>query len=168
MAGMGTHQKAGNGEKIWLTPPDLINALGPFDLDPCFSNPRPWATANEHFGPESAGGFGGLFEDWFGLVWCNPPYDQDAGKWLSKCADHGSAIALVFARTETEQFHRQIWERATGLFFFEGRLTFCYPNGSLASANGGAPSVLVCYGEAAFDRVYNAGLRGKMIRLRNA
>ena len=87
MAGMGSHQSSGKAEKIWLTPPDLISALGPFDLDPCFSHPRPWDTAKTHYGPDAAGGLGGPFADWFGLVWCNPPYDQEAGKWLAKCAD---------------------------------------------------------------------------------
>jgi hypothetical protein len=167
MSGMGSHQSAGRAEKVWLTPPDLIRALGPFDLDPCFSAPRPWDTAGVHYGPEAADGFGGLFADWFGFVWCNPPYDQDAGKWLARCADHGDALALIFARTETAQFHRQVWERATAVFFFEGRLTFRLPDGAPARANGRAPSVLVCFGLRAVDRVRRAGLRGVLISLGN-
>lgn len=166
MAGMGTHQSAGKGEKVWLTPPALIRALGPFDLDPCFSSPRPWDTAARHFGPEAAGGFGGLFEEWAGFVWCNPPYDQEVGRWLEKCAAHGDALALIFARTETEAFHTWVWERADGVFFFEGRLTFNRPDGALASANGGAPSCLVCYGAEAIARVCNSGLRGHFVPLR--
>lgn len=166
MAGMGSHQTAGKAEKVWLTPPELIAALGPFDLDPCFGGPRPWDTALVHYGPETMGGFGGLCEAWDGFVWCNPPYDQEAGKWLKKCADHGNAIALIFARTETEQFHRHVWERADAVFFFEGRLTFYRPDGTKASANGGAPSVLVCYGQQAVYRVEKANLRGRMVRLK--
>jgi hypothetical protein len=165
MAGIGAHQSRGEGEKIWLTPPELISALGPFDLDPCFSEPRPWDTAGTHFGPDAAGGLGGLFADWFGLVWCNPPYDQEAGKWLAKCADHGNAIALIFARTETVQFHEHVWRKATAIFFFAGRLTFLKADGSKARANGGAPSVLVCYGNKAVERVDSAKLRGIMINL---
>ena len=168
MAGMGSHQNAGKAEKIWLTPPELIEALGPFDLDPCFSAPRPWDTAAEHYGPEAAGGLGGLFADWHGMVWCNPPYDKDAGKWLARCADHGNALALIFARTETEQFHRQAWDRADAIFFFEGRLTFRHPNGVKARANGGAPSVLICYGGEAIERVKAAGLRGRLIELKES
>lgn len=26
---------------IWLTPPHILDALGPFDLDPCAPDPRP-------------------------------------------------------------------------------------------------------------------------------
>ena len=73
MTGMGGHQSHGNGEKVWLTPPPIFDALGPFDLDPCFGSPRPWATAEKHWGPDANGGFGGLHEEWHGFVWCNPP-----------------------------------------------------------------------------------------------
>jgi hypothetical protein len=164
--GMGGHQTAGKGEAIWLTPPALVEKLGPFDLDPCFSEPRPWATAAEHYGPDAAGGLGGLHAPWRGMVWCNPPYDQEAGAWLARCAEHGRALALIFARTETEQWHRQVWERASAVFFFEGRLTFHHPTGARAAANGGAPSALVAYGQEAVQRITQARLRGRMIQLR--
>lgn len=29
----------------WLTPPQLLKCLGPFDLDPCSPVDRPWPTA---------------------------------------------------------------------------------------------------------------------------
>lgn len=168
MAGMSKHESRGRAEKIWLTPPDLVAQLGPFDLDPCFSSPRPWDTAKQHFGPEAANGLGGLFAQWDGLVWCNPPYDREAGKWLEKCADHDRAIALIFARTETVDFHRCVWERADAVFFFEGRLTFRFPNGMPAESTGGAPSILACYGTEAVDRVRTAKLRGKLIDLKKS
>lgn len=34
---MGSHQSARAKTTTWLTPPELIQALGPFDLDPCAS-----------------------------------------------------------------------------------------------------------------------------------
>lgn len=163
--GMGGHQEAGRGERVWLTPPEIIKALGPFDLDPCFGDPRPWDTARVHYGPETEG-VGGLCLPWHGMVWCNPPYDRHAAKWLARCADHGRAIALIFARTETEDFHRHVWRRADLLLFLEGRLYFHHPDGRRASANGGAPSVLVAYGEEAADRLVNSGLRGQIVDLR--
>lgn len=164
--GMGSHQSAGKGEKIWLTPPDIIKDLGPFDLDPCFSDPRPWDTAAYHFSENSADGFGGLFAAWFGFVWCNPPYDQEAEKWLEKLADHGSGIALVFARTETEAFHKQVWRRADMLLFLEGRLHFMRPNGRRSKLNAGAPSVLVGYGEEACERLQRSSIKGQIIDMR--
>lgn len=35
------------GEKTWLTPPHIIEALGPFDLDPCCPPTMPWRTATQ-------------------------------------------------------------------------------------------------------------------------
>lgn len=34
--GIGSHTLPNNGESdIWLTPPEIVGALGHFDLDPC-------------------------------------------------------------------------------------------------------------------------------------
>jgi hypothetical protein len=39
--GMGSHHSAAAGTHVWLTPPHVVDALGPFDLDPCAStDPR--------------------------------------------------------------------------------------------------------------------------------
>lgn len=48
--GIGSHTKPNQGEtNTWLTPREIINALGPFDLDPCAApSPRPWSTAMIH------------------------------------------------------------------------------------------------------------------------
>lgn len=73
------------GEKTWLTPPHIINALGPFDLDPCCPPTMPWRTATRmvHW-PED-----GLQVDWTGKrVWCNPPYGHDAVPFLRKMAEN--------------------------------------------------------------------------------
>jgi len=43
--GIGSHQSAAMMKDEWLTPPDIIKALGPFDLDPCAPIVRPWPTA---------------------------------------------------------------------------------------------------------------------------
>ena len=152
MNGMGSHQSHGKAKKVWLTPPNIIAALGPFDLDPCFGEPRPWLTAAHHYGPED----NGLMKRWHGFVWCNPPYDDDTWAWLGRMADHGNGIALVFARTEVEGFHRTVWDRAHALRFLEGRLFFHRPDGERGEANGGAPSVLIAYGEEAARRLESA------------
>ena len=46
---MGGHQAATMGTDEWLTPPEIIKALGPFDLDPCSPITRPWDTALKHY-----------------------------------------------------------------------------------------------------------------------
>ncbi len=141
---MGSHQLASTGADEWLTPPDLVSALGAFDLDPCSPGARrPWDTAAKHYAAED----NGLRQPWEGRVWLNPPY-SNAGTWLSRLADHGHGTALIFARTETVMFFEQVWGRATGLLFLRGRLHFHYVDGRRAPANAGAPSVLVAYGAA--------------------
>lgn len=160
---MGSHQSARAKTTTWLTPPDLIDALGPFDLDPCAApSPRPWSTAARHIElPED-----GLAADWAGHVWLNPPYSHEAWRWLSKLADHGDGIALVFARTETAGFVSEVWGKATALLFIHGRLHFHHADGTRADANSGAPSVLVAYGEPAAERLERAVLAGSFVRLR--
>lgn len=140
---MVSHQMpvAGSTDE-WLTPPSLIEALGPFDLDPCSpGDRRPWDTAAKHYSIEDDG----LRQEWSGRVWLNPPY-SDAGRWLARLAEHGDGTALIFARTETAMFFEQVWEKATALLFLRGRLSFHHVGGKRARANAGAPSVLVAYG----------------------
>lgn len=46
---IGSHQSARAATTTWLTPPEILTALGgssSFDLDPCAAPlPRPWSTA---------------------------------------------------------------------------------------------------------------------------
>ena len=160
------HERQGRGERVWLTPRWLVEALGPFDLDPCFSSPRPWDTAAEHFGPDAAGGLGGLCAAWHGFVWLNPPYGDRAGDWLAKLAAHPpGGIALVFARTETDWFVAEVWRKAAAVMFLFGRLVFHRADGMPGATNGGAPSCLVAYGDEAVRRLERAPLRGQIVRL---
>lgn len=143
----------------WLTPPEIIEALGPFDLDPAAPVERPWPTAGAHYTIEDDG----LSRPWFGRVWLNPPYGAQVTTWLERLADHGRGTALIAARTETEVFHRFVWGRASALLFFHGRLFFHYPDGRRAKSNAGHGSVLVAYGDVDADRLALAAL-GPVIR----
>lgn len=160
---MGSHQSANAKTTTWLTPPELVGSLGPFDLDPCAApSPRPWPTAKHHVElPED-----GLETEWSGHIWLNPPYSFAAWKWLAKLAEHGDGIALVFARTETAGFVREVWGKATGLLFLHGRLHFHYADGTRAAANSGAPSVLVAYGSWAAQRLSNSDIPGTYVPLK--
>lgn len=151
-------------------PPSIIRALGFFDLDPCaphFSK-RPWETAMTHYsgytGIEEREAQDGLTAPWFGRVWCNPPYGNQTFEWMRKCAEHGNAIALIFARTETKGFHSEIWEKANALFFFKGRLSFHHVNGR-KGATANAPSCLIAYGENNVEAIARSGLSGAMTRV---
>lgn len=145
----------------WLTPPELLATLGEFDLDPCASEFQPWRTARQQFTIRDDG----LTREWAGRVWCNPPYGPHAARWLERCAAHGNAIALVFARTETTVFQDHVWPRADAMLFLRGRLSFRLPGGGRAG-NSGAPSVLIAFGKANADALAVCGLSGAFIRLR--
>lgn len=127
------------GKDEWLTPPSIIRALGSFDLDPCAPINRPWASAKHHLTIEDDG----LNTNWFGRVWCNPPYGKETSRWLEKLSNHKNGIALVFARTETKMFFEHVWPKASAILFIEGRLFFHHVDGSRAKSNSGAPSCLI-------------------------
>ena len=157
---MGSHQSHRAGTTTWLTPPHIIEALGPFDLDPC-GHPN-WETATRRIClPDD-----GLATDWHGRVWLNPPYGAEAWTWLDRLAAHGTGSALIFARTETAGFVKQVWAKADALLFLHGRLHFHYPDGTRAPANSGAPSVLVAYGRADVQALGSSALAGTFIDLR--
>lgn len=141
------------GKEEWLTPRGVINAVGPFDLDPCAPIKRPWPMAAEHFTTAD----NGLLKPWHGLVWCNPPYGPKTGDWLARCAEHNNCIALVFARTETAAFQQHVWPKARALFFIKGRLSFFHVDGRMGGP-AGAPSVLIAYGKHAAHRLLGQGV----------
>lgn len=152
---MSSHQSARAGSTVWLTPPEILAALGRFDLDPCAApEPRPWATADRHITlPED-----GLRAEWHGRVWCNPPFGREASRWLARMADHGNGIALIPARTETAMFYSTVWAHAEAVLFMRGRPHFHRPDGSRAAANSGAPICLVAYGIANVAALERSGL----------
>lgn len=191
---LGSHHSARAITTTWLTPLPIIDALGgaeSFDLDPCAAPlPRPWATARRM---NAAADADGLAIDWEGRIWLNPPYSSaEISRWLRRLADHNRGTALIFARTETQTFVEQVWERATGLLFLHGRLHFHRPiapapwvcdvephdweeyapnafacrNCGAAKANSGAPSVLCAYGNDDLDRLAASALAGTLVPLR--
>ena len=161
VTGMGGHQSAAMMKDEWLTPPLIIQALGTFDLDPCAPISRPWATAGRHYTVLDDG----LSKPWHGRVWLNPPYGLEAAAWLRRLMAHGTGTALIFARTETAMFFECVWNAATAIFFFNGRLHFHHVNGERAQANAGAPSCLVAYGQRDRDAIERSGLAGKLLDL---
>ena len=155
------NQNKMDGKDKWLTPPEIINAFPQFDLDPCAPINRPWSTAKKHYTTLD----NGLAQEWHGCVWMNPPYGKECHKWLKKLSEHGSGIALIFARTETEMFKRYIWEKANALLFMYGRIFFHHVEGEKAKHNSGAPSVFIAYGSEASKRLKEAKIPGMFIVL---
>lgn len=103
----------------WGTPWEIVHALGEFDLDPCATERS--AKAPAFFTKEQDG----LKQDWFGRVWCNPPYSQPAlYQFCEKMAEHGNGILLIFARTGNKVWQEIIFPRATAVLFLRKRVQF--------------------------------------------
>lgn len=131
------HERPNKGKTdIWLTPPHIIEALGPFDLDPCGEIYH--RTANTIYCS------GGLNTEWFGRVWLNPPYSE-VEVWLDKMIEHNNGVALVFARTDT-RWAQKAMKSAYSIFFPRKRLTFLKPDLSKPIGNAGAPSMFLSFG----------------------
>lgn len=162
--GIGSHQSARMKKSEWLTPPEIIHALGQFDLDPCSPIDRPWDTAINHLTIEDDG----LNSEWKGRVWCNPPYGLEASLWLEKLSIHQNGIALVFARTETQMFFKWVWSKAKGILFIEGRLYFYHSDGTRANSNSGAPSCLIAYDDLNASILKDCNISGKFFHICNS
>ncbi len=140
----------------WTTPGCFLDKLypvigGAFTLDPCSP------TTDGRTAPVRAKVYftaleDGLSLDWFGQVFCNPPYGRSISAWVAKCrnAVEGGQAELVFAlvpaRVDTRWWHADVAGRAD-IYMLKGRLTF----GGVA-APAPFPSALVCFG-------LNEGLR---------
>lgn len=148
--------------ETWLTPPALLKALGPFDLDPATPEQGMlWRTARKMLKPSDDG----LAMAWpkKSFVWLNPPYGRGMDAWLSKAAEHGNGVALIFARMETSCMHASVLTHpnASAVVFTRGRLSFCREDGTPGKA---CPmgSIFVAYGAKASKRLYRAVSTGQI------
>jgi phage N-6-adenine-methyltransferase len=107
----------------WSTPQWFFDRLDEefhFDLDPCATLNT--ALCDDYFTKEQDG----LIQRWTGRrVFCNPPYGDDIGMWVRKCATGGAevCVALLPARTDTLWFHNFILGKAE-IRWVKGRLNF--------------------------------------------
>lgn len=141
----------------WITPRYILDALGPFDLDPCASLNQQWRTATTQYTIDDDG----LNQVWKGRVWCNPPYGRHAINWLEKMAHHNNGIAFVFARTDTRSFHEWVFPFAHSILFLKGRVKFHLHGGALGQSPP-TPSVLIAYGESNTNALNQSGLEGAL------
>lgn len=152
---MKAHQQTIGKNDEWLTPPWLLEPLGHFDLDPCAPHPsrRPWKTAHCHYWEN------GLERDWFGRVWCNPPFNRNQrSKWMAKMASHGNGILLIPAAGETRAFAEHVWGQCDGILILNKRPHFHYVDGTEAKANSGCTICLIAYGPENFETLKQSGL----------
>ena len=106
----------------WSTPQDVFDKLNEefsFTLDPCANDTnhkcKKYFTKTEN----------GLLQNWDDeIVFCNPPYGREIGKWVKKAAESKATVVMLLpARTDTKWFHDYIYEKAE-IRFIKGRLKF--------------------------------------------
>ena len=106
----------------WSTPQDVFDKLNgefSFTLDPCANDTnhkcKKYFTKTEN----------GLLQNWDDeIVFCNPPYGREIGKWVKKAAESKATVVMLLpARTDTRWFHDYIYEKAE-IRFIKGRLKF--------------------------------------------
>jgi phage N-6-adenine-methyltransferase len=122
---------------------DGVNDLeGPFDLDVCRSAANTKCDAYIDRKQNS------LLRDWFGSVWCNPPY-SDPKKWFEKAIREldenrcSKVTFLVHLDTSTRWFHDYVLERAAAIYFVKGRLKFSGPHSDPKQSSPRASVVVV-------------------------
>lgn len=148
-----------NTSDDFLTPPELVEAMGSFDLDPCSSHRqiRPLAKAEYRF-PED----NGLLLPWSGTVFVNPPFSE-LQAWIGRFILHGNGVLLVPARIEVGWFWR-LWHNCSGFFFTKGPVKYLCPDGKNPPRFfGGA---FCAMGEGNLERLHKIPLRGVVVSQR--
>lgn len=160
MSGGFTHESPHNESVEWYTPPSIFEALGGgFDLDPCSPGAgKSFVPAARHLTIEDDG----LTTPWEGLAFVNPPYGSQTPLWMRKAAEHGNAIALVFARTDVKWF-QELAPTMDAVLFVAGRIRFFQGNTHTQGGSPGAGSMLIAWGEEARRRLRNSGLGVVMV-----
>lgn len=148
MAFTNTEPQNHQSENTWFTPKHFIEALGPFDLDPCTVSYRPFDTARDHF--EHDQGACGIFYEWYGDVWLNPPYGKQILPFIEKFMKHRKGCLLIFARMGSEGVQRLLRDGAMG-FCLRKRIHFIQKDGGKVT-NAGTDSILFFYDDKYIDR----------------
>jgi hypothetical protein len=90
---LGSHQRCVGDSQTHITPKWILDRLGPFDLDPCAADPRPWDCAATNWTERDDG----LARRWprDKRIWLNPPFDRyEVAKWISRLTSSARASSV--------------------------------------------------------------------------
>lgn len=146
----------------WLTPPDVIDALGPFDLDPCGAPNH--ATARHIYLLEN--GDDGLRDPWWGRVWLNPPYGKTMRVWVERLVAHGRGTALIPVAAGTKLWQEVVFPEASAIHFYRHRIKFLRRDGLEDDLVSPQASAIVAFGDDDADRLGRSDLPGVLLDLR--
>ena len=151
-----SHWETPGASDEWFTPGYVFEALGcRFNLDVAHpATTQPITPCGVWYDDH------GLYRDWVGFVWMNPPFGgrNALGPWLDRFFDHGDGIALTPDRTSAPWF-RDAWARAD-LVMFTPKIRFLRPDGTagVSPSNGTALWAAGERGVEALHRAKTAGL----------
>ena len=146
----------------WLTPPDVVAALGHFDLDPCGAPGH--VLADETYLLED--GQDGLALPWHGRVFMNPPYGRIMRQWVERLVEHGVGTALIPVATGTKLWQEVVWREASAIHFYRHRIKFIrrdFKDDAMVSPQA---SAIVVFGDHDADQLLASNLPGVAIDLR--
>lgn len=137
------------------TPKYIIDAIGDIDLDPCAGLTTKIGTV-ENWNIER--GENGLSKEWFGFVFCNPPFSEK-DLWIEKMLKHRNGILLLPERGSAPWFGR-IAKECDKYFVIGKKINFI---GGTSSSNIG--SVFFLFGMEAIKRINASGLPGHLVNV---
>jgi hypothetical protein len=146
----------------WLTPPDVVKALGEFDLDPCGA-PGHILARNTYL---LENGDDGLMDTWFGRVWMNPPYGRTMRQWVERLIEHGSGTALIPVAAGTKLWQEVVFPNASAIHFYRHRIKFLRRDGKDDEMVSPQASAIVAFGDADADALLSSDLPGVALDLR--
>lgn len=127
----------------WATPLhffELLNKEFNFELDVCADEFN--AKTSKFYNEE----MDGLKQEWSGIVWMNPPYGREIGKWVKKAYESSlqgaTVVCLLPSRTDTKWWHDYCMHGEIRLV--KGRLKF-----GDATNSAPFPSAVVIFGKDA-------------------
>ena len=144
----------------WYTPREILDALGPFDLDPCAPIKPLWRTAERMVNKDEDG----LKISWGGgRIWCNPPYSQPLlTEFCKRMVENGNGILLIFARTGNKCFQEILMPNADAILFMRHRVRFYLPDGS-RGGSAGSDSCLIAFGQDNVRALKESGIAGLLL-----
>jgi hypothetical protein len=178
-----------DGPDDYLTPPQIWQDLGPFDLDPCCFPFMPWRTATRMVSlspdewadanqmkvdgqiirPEPPQPLPGLIQcefgnglgiDWTGHRVCmNHPYSWGL-PWARKMVAHGRGTALTAGKSTDTEWCQLMLANCSSSFWFKGRLLFHRPDGSRTSGKW-LSNVLWAFGPEDREALHRFAKSGK-------
>lgn len=148
----------------WLTPPEVVRALGEFDLDPCGAPGHELARRTyllEH-------GEDGLRDPWTGRVWLNPPYGRTMRQWVERLVEHGTGTALIPVAAGTKLWQEVVFQEATAIHFYRHRIKFLRRDGQDDAMVSPQASGIIAFGDADANALIHSGLPGVALDFRQA